>query len=67
MTKLFTPKVSMPAAPAPAPTVATPDVEAAAESERRRARTASGKASTMLTSQESYTAPTVSAAKLLGG
>lgn len=54
MTKLFgSPKT--PAAPPPAPTVATPDVQAAAEAERKRNRTASGKASTMLTGGQGVT------------
>lgn len=64
MTKLFTP--SIPKAPKPAPTVATPDVMAAAEAERRRNRTASGKASTMLTGGAGVAAPTTGTNTLLG-
>ena len=64
MTKLFAPKI--PAAPKPAPTVATPDVMAAAEAERRRNRTASGKASTMLTGGTGVAAPTTGTNTLLG-
>jgi len=54
-------------APAPTPSVATPAVEAAADAERKRQRTASGRAATMLTNQESYSAPNIGTTKLLGG
>lgn len=54
-------------APEPPPTVATPAVQAAADSARMRERRASGRASTMLTSQEDYSAPRVATSKLLGG
>ncbi len=64
MTKLFTP--SIPAPPKPAPTVATPDVRPAAEAERRRNRSASGKASTMLTGGAGVAAPTTGTNTLLG-
>jgi hypothetical protein len=64
MTKLFAPKI--PAAPKPAPTTATPDVMAAAEAERRRNRTASGKASTMLTGGAGVAAPVTGTNTLLG-
>jgi len=64
MTRLFTPKT--PAAPAPAPTLATPDVMAAAEAERRRNRTASGKAATMLTGGAGVAAPVTGTNTLLG-
>lgn len=60
-----TPKV--PVAAAVVPTVATPAVEAAADAERRRQRTASGRAATMLTNQESYSSPMIGTTKLLGG
>jgi hypothetical protein len=63
----FGKKVVTPVTPAPVPTVATPAVEAAAESERRRQRTASGRAATMLSKQEDYTAPNIGTTKLLGG
>jgi hypothetical protein len=65
MTKLFSPKT--PAMPAPAPTVATPDVQAAAEAERRRNRTASGKASTMLTGGQGVTTPLTTGTNTLLG
>lgn len=65
MTKLFQPKVSMPAAPAKTPDVATPAVEAAAEAERRRKRT--GLASNMLTGSSGVTNANVGTTKLLGG
>lgn len=65
MSGMFKPKTPM--APAPVPTVATPAVEAAAEAARRRERTASGKAATMLTNQESYSSPMIGTTKLLGG
>lgn len=60
-------KPKTPAMPTPTPTVATPAVEAAANAERRRQRTASGRAATMLTSQENYSSPNVGTTKLLGG
>lgn len=51
------------------PTVATPAVEAAADAERRRQRTASGRAATMLTTPGSagQASPLVGTTKLLGG
>lgn len=65
MSGLFSPKT--PKAPEPAPTVATPDVQAAADAERRRQRTASGRASTMLTDPGTGTVGmSVGAKKLLG-
>ena len=63
----FGSKPKTPMAPAPTPSVATPAVEAAADAERRRQRTASGRAATMLTNQESYSAPNIGTTKLLGG
>jgi hypothetical protein len=65
MTKLFSPKT--PAMPAPAPTVATPDVQAASEAERRRNRTASGRASTMLTGGQGVTGPLTTGTNALLG
>ena len=64
MTRLFTPKT--PAPTPPAPTLATPDVQAAAEAERRRNRTASGKASTLLTGSTGVAAPVTGTNTLLG-
>lgn len=64
MSKLFSP--STPAVSAPTPTVATPDVQAAAEAERRRNRTASGKAATMLTGGAGVAAPVTGTNTLLG-
>ena len=54
-----------PVTPAPVPTVATPAVEAAAEAQRRRERTASGKAATMLTGGMAAT-PMTATKQLLG-
>lgn len=50
----------------PPPTVDTPAVQAAADAERVRARKASGRAATMLSSQDNYSAPTVGTKTLLG-
>ena len=63
----FGSKPKTPMAPAPTPSVATPAVEAAADAERRRQRTASGRAATMLTNQEGSSAPNIGTTKLLGG
>lgn len=62
-------KPKTPTAPTAAivPTTATPAVQAASEAARRRERTASGRAATMLTNQESYTSPNIGTTKLLGG
>lgn len=65
------PQIPPPApAPEPAPTIDTPAVQAAADAERRRQRTSSGRASTMLTSRsqdEDLANPRVGTTKLLGG
>lgn len=55
-------------APTPTPSVATPAVQAAADSARMRERAASGRASTMLTSQSDLGSltPTVGRATLGG-
>ena len=63
----FGSKPKTPALPTPTPTVATPAVEAAADAERRRQRTSSGRAATMLTNQETYSTPNIGTTKLLGG
>ena len=50
-----------------APSIATPAVEARQEETVRRERRRSGRASTMLTSQENYTSPNIGTTTLLGG
>lgn len=59
-----------PKAPAPppvAPSVSTPAVQAAADAQRMKARAASGRAATMLTStDEQSRAPMTATKKLLG-
>lgn len=57
---------SGPSAPPPAPSVATPSVQAAAQAARRRERTASGSAATMLTDQSSLSSANVGVKKLGG-
>lgn len=59
--------VSAAAAPTAPPSIATEAVQAAADMARMRERRARGRAATMLTSQEDYSAPQVSVARLLGG
>lgn len=72
MTGLFkpdTPSIPEPApVPKPTPTVDTPAVQAAADATRRRERTASGRAATMLTrpQDEELTNPRVGTTQLLG-
>lgn len=64
MTKMFSPKVTTPAAP----TIPTTAVEAAAEAERRRQRISSGRAATMLSGgMGDVSAANVGTTKLLGG
>lgn len=67
MTGLFKPKVATPAAAPAAPTEATPEVQAAADAERRRQRSANGKAATMLSGGSGSAAPSVGTSTLLGG
>lgn len=66
MSGLFgSPKTPVP--PPVTPTVATPAVQAAADAQRIKARTASGKAATMLTSTDEQTnTPMTATKKLLG-
>ena len=67
MSGLFGPKPSAPAPPPVTPTVATPAVQAAGDAQRMRARSASGRASTMLTStDEQSKTPMTATKKLLG-
>lgn len=67
------PQVAAPTPPTAAetPSVATPNVQAAAQAQRRRERTASGRAATMLSGSSSGAASGGSAnigtSKLLGG
>jgi hypothetical protein len=66
MSGLFGGGGSAPPPAPPPPTVATPQVKAAADAQRMRARTASGRAATMLSDQDEYQRPTVGTKKLLG-
>ena len=59
-------KPKMPAPPPMTPTMATPQVQAAADATRMRARAASGRAATMLTSEEDRASPLTATKKLLG-
>ena len=68
MSGLFGSKPKIPAAAAVPPTVATPAVQAASDAQRMKARAASGRAATMLTSTEDQsTSPMTATKKLLGG
>ena len=68
MSGLFGTKPKTPAAAAVTPTVATPAVQAASDAQRMKARAASGRAATMLTSTEDQsTSPMTATKKLLGG
>ena len=68
MSGLFGSKPKTPAAAAVTPTVATPAVQAASDAQRMKARAASGRAATMLTStEEQGTTPMTATKKLLGG
>ena len=68
MSSLFSPKVSTPAPMTPPPSIDTPGVQAAADAERRRQRTASGRASTMLTGGTAKTgSDMIGTSTLLGG
>lgn len=67
MSGLFS-KPKMPAPPPVTPTVATPAVQAASDAQRMKARAASGRAATMLTSTEEQSDPVrIGTKKLLGG
>jgi len=67
MSGLFGSKPKTPAAAAVTPTVATPAVQAAGDAQRMRARAASGRAATMLTStDEQSKSPMTATKKLLG-
>jgi hypothetical protein len=67
MSGLFGSKPQMPAAAAVTPTVATPAVQAASDAQRMKARAASGRAATMLTSTEEQSqSPMTATKKLLG-
>jgi hypothetical protein len=64
---LFGSKPKIPAAAAVTPTVATPAVQAASDAQRMKARAASGRAATMLTStEEQQNSPMTATKKLLG-
>ena len=65
MTSLFSPKTPSPATPKP-PAQSSPEVMAAADAERRRQRSASGRAATELTGGSGSMAPTVGTKTLLG-
>lgn len=71
MTKILSPKVATPAAPAitpTAPSIATPAVQAAADAERLRQRQSRGRAATMLSGGTGdVSAANVGTTKLLGG
>lgn len=67
MSGLFGSKPQMPAAAAVTPSVATPAVQAASDAQRMKARAASGRAATMLTSsEEQQNSPMTATKKLLG-
>jgi hypothetical protein len=68
MSGLFGSKPKIPAAATVTPTVATPAVQAASDAQRMKARAASGRAATMLTTTEEQTGPGPMTAtkKLLG-
>lgn len=68
MSGLFGSKPKAPPPPPVTPTVATPAVQAAGDAQRMRARAASGRAATMLTStEEQAQTPMTATKKLLGG
>jgi hypothetical protein len=56
-----------PTPPPPAPTMASPVVQAARDDERKRARLAAGRASTILTGAQGLTVPAVTGQKSLLG
>lgn len=56
-----------PTPPPPAPTMASPVVQMARDDERKRARLAAGRASTILTGAQGLAAPAVTGVKTLLG